>query len=85
MTVSFYINKNDIQELSYLEENFMLIPFDEETRNKAVVIECFNTIDEIKRLLNQFRLDIRFVPNTNFIQVNIDYLKFDKIKEYLKF
>lgn len=80
MTVSFYINKNDIQELSYLEENFMLIPFDEETRNKAVVIECFNTIDEIKR-----RLDIRFVPNTNFIQVNIDYLKFDKIKEYLKF
>lgn len=80
MTVSFYINKNDIQELSYLEENFMLIPFDAETRNKAVVIECFNTIDEIKR-----RLDIRFVPNTNFIQVNIDYLKFDKIKEYLKF
>ena len=80
MTVSFYINKNDIQELSYLEENFMIIPFDTETRSKAVVIECFNTTDEIKR-----RLDVRSVPNTNFIQVNIDYLKFDKIKEYLRF
>lgn len=80
MTVSFYINKNDIQELSYLEENFMIIPFDPETRNKAVIIECFNTPDEIKR-----RLDVRSVPNTNFIQVNIDYLKFDKIKEYLRF
>lgn len=80
MTVSFYINKNDIQELSYLEENFMIIPFDVETRNKAIVIECFNTTDEIKR-----RLDVRSVPNTNFIQVNIDYLKFNKIKEYLKF
>ena len=80
MTVSFYINKNDIQELSYLEENFMIIPFDAETRSKAVVIECFNTTDEIKR-----RLDVRSVPNTNFIQVNIDYLKFDKIKEYLRF
>lgn len=80
MTVSFYINKNDIQELSYLEENFMIIPFDTETRSKAIVIECFNTTDEIKR-----RLDVRSVPNTNFIQVNIDYLKFDKIKEYLRF
>lgn len=80
MTVSFYINKNDIQELSYLEENFMIIPFDTDTRNKAVVIECFISTDEIKR-----RLDIRSVPNTNFIQVSIDYLKFDKIKEYLRF
>jgi hypothetical protein len=82
MTVSFYINKNDIQELSYLEENFMVISL-EEIRNNAVVIECFISTDEIKR-----RLDIRHersVPNTNFIQVNIDYLKFDKIKEYLRF
>ena len=82
MTVSFYINKNDLQELNHLVENCNPVgPFDTARyEEKALSIECFNSMYEIT-------LKLENIPNLNlnFIKVNIDYIKYDTIKEYLKF
>lgn len=82
MTVSFFINKNDLQELNYLVDNFSIVPFDEETRDKAVVVECFTNIEHLSVSLNSMT---EFRSTSFFIQVNVEYKKYDKIREYLKF
>lgn len=81
MTVSFYINKNDLQELNHLVENCNPTgPFEKaKYEEKALVIECFSSISEIARISFQSNLEF------NFIQVNIDYKKYELVKEYLKF
>ncbi len=81
MTVSFYINKNDLQELNHLVENCNPVgPFETaKYEEKALSIECFASISEIDRI--SFKANLKL----NFIQVNIDYIKYNAIKEYLKF
>jgi len=100
MTVSFYINKNDLQELNYLDEHHGLLAYDK-YRDKAIVIECFNSVDCIERALSDIynkrvtRDSVPFaadvveeipLPTINlFIQVTIEYVKYNNIKEFLKF
>ncbi len=71
MTISLFININDIQEFNYLIDNYENInsPF---VASKAVIIDCFNAFERISH------------SNILYTQVNIEYIKFDKIKEYLK-
>lgn len=95
MTVSFFINKMDLQELNYLVENYAIIPFDKETREKAIIIECFNSLESASLAVNTSAVDLVGRLNREdqgwsaltkkFIQVNVEYIKFSKIQEYLRF
>lgn len=81
MTISFFVNKNDLDQIDLMIKKSSEGIFDStHFKTNLYTIECFNTTDEIKR-----RLDVRVTPNTNFIQVNIEYNHYLKIKEYLKF
>lgn len=82
MTVSFFINKMDLQELNYLVENYAIIPFDKETREKAIIIECFNSLESASLAVNSSAVG---TLAKQFIQVNVEYIKFSKIQEYLRF
>ena len=77
MTISFFINRNDIQELNHLVENRVLIK--NGLDKGAIIIECFNSIERIKT-----NMDLRIVP-LNYIQVSIDYDTYRLINEYLRF
>lgn len=70
MTVSFFINKNAIHSLNYLDEHIEDV---ELLAKNSFEIERFNILATGTPL------------QKDFIKVNIEYKKYDKIKEFLKF
>jgi hypothetical protein len=75
----------------------MIVSFDKRTRDKAVNIECFNSVECIERAfykefmkdekeVNYGKHDKNVIGTMDlYILVNVDYMKYDKIKEFLKF
>lgn len=83
MNLSFYINRNDLQELQYLLSNSVILG-NKSVDIKAVAVECFNSIEKVKEVLGSFPI----LPSekyliSNYILVSIRYDQYELIKEYL--
>ena len=76
LDLSFYINRNDLQELNFLLTNGVILS-NKSVDIKAVAVECFNSTDRIKSAT-----DTKLVPS-NYVLVNIRYDQYELIKEYL--
>lgn len=76
MNLSFYINRNDLQELQYLLSNSVVLG-NKSVDIKAVSVECFNSAERVKA-----SLDVKIIPST-YISVDIRYDQYELIKEYL--
>lgn len=76
MNLSFYINRNDLQELNFLLSNSVVLS-NKSVEIKAVAVECFNSTERVKSAT-----DTKVMPS-NYVLVNIRYDQYELINEYL--
>lgn len=85
MTISFFVNKNDLDQLDLMIQNIDNMGL----IDNLYSIECFNSMDDLAhttfKQLKPIEDDEHLVILRNYIQANIEYKYYERIKEYLNF